>query len=90
MADQLPIAPIPNIMIGYEHLTQKSNLALLFAYKHHRDDFDWFVKADDDTYLIVDHLRTFLSKQNASEPVTFGYNFKVTIMEPSLAIRATD
>jgi glycoprotein-N-acetylgalactosamine 3-beta-galactosyltransferase len=82
IADRLPIAPIPNITSGYDHLTQKSTLALLFAYEHHRNACDWFVKADDDTYLIVDHLRTFLSKQNASEPVTFGYNFKVTMMEP--------
>jgi glycoprotein-N-acetylgalactosamine 3-beta-galactosyltransferase len=77
-SQQLPIAPIPNITAGYDHLTRKSNLALLFAHDQHLNDFDWFVKADDDTYLIVDHLRDFLSEQNASEPVTFGYNFKVT------------
>jgi glycoprotein-N-acetylgalactosamine 3-beta-galactosyltransferase len=75
--ESMPVAPIPNITAGYDHLTRKSNLALLFAHDQHLNDFDWFVKADDDTYLIVDHLRDFLSEQNASEPVTFGYNFKV-------------
>jgi hypothetical protein len=29
--------------------------------------------------LIIDNLRAFLNEQNASEPVTFGYNFKVII-----------
>ena len=81
IADRLPIAPIPNITSGYGHLTQKSTLALLFVYEHHRNACDWFVKADDDTYLIVDHLKTFLSKQNTSEPVTYGYNFKVATVE---------
>ncbi len=74
---QLPIAPIKNITAGYEHLTQKSTLAFLFAHENYLNDFEWFIKADDDTYLFVDHLKTFLSEQNSSEPVTFGYNFKV-------------
>ncbi|CAF4004772.1 unnamed protein product, partial [Adineta steineri] len=78
---QIPIAPIQNIVPGYDHLTQKSTLALLFAYKKYFNDFDWFVKADDDTYLIVENLKAFLSQQNASKPVTFGYNFKVNVPE---------
>ena len=77
-AKQIPIAPIKNIIPGYDHLTQKSNLALLFAYTNYINDYDWFVKADDDTYLFVDNLKTFLSDKNSSEPVTYGYNFKVS------------
>ena len=77
LARQVPIAPIRNITAGYDHLTQKSSLAFLFAYEKHYNDFDWFIKADDDTYLFVDHLQMFLREQNSSEPVTFGYNFKV-------------
>ncbi|UJR27205.1 hypothetical protein I4U23_008501 [Adineta vaga] len=76
---QISIAPISNIIPGYDHLTQKSTLAFLFAYKNYANDFDWFIKADDDTFVIVENLRGFLSKQNASEPVTFGYNFKVIV-----------
>ena len=79
ISKKLPIAPIKNITAGYEHLTQKSVLAFLFAYEHHFNDFDWFIKADDDTYLFVDNLRTFLSDKNSSDPVTFGYNFKVIV-----------
>ena len=78
-AKRLPIAPIKNITGGYNHLTQKSTLAFLFAYENYFHDYEWFVKADDDTYLFVDHLRTFLSEKNTSEPITYGYNFKVTI-----------
>jgi hypothetical protein len=84
---QIPIAPIRNIIAGYDHLTQKSTLAFLFAYENYFNDFDWFVKADDDTYLIVDHLKAFLSEQNSSEPVTFGYNFKVIMIDPLLTVR---
>jgi glycoprotein-N-acetylgalactosamine 3-beta-galactosyltransferase len=79
--EQIPIAPIKNITPGYDHLTQKSTLAFLFAYENYFNDFDWFVKADDDTYLFVDHLKTFLNEQNSSEPLTFGYNVKVIIID---------
>jgi len=80
-AETIPIAPIKNITPGYDHLTQKSTLAFLFAYENYFNDFDWFLKADDDTYLFVDNLKTFLNEQNSSEPVTFGYNFKVIIID---------
>jgi hypothetical protein len=73
----LSIAPIANISSGYGHLTQKTTLALQYIYENFFNDFDWFVKADDDTYLFVENLKSFLKEQNTSEPVTFGYNFKV-------------
>lgn len=77
MTQYLPIAPIEGIIEGYDHLTQKSNFAFLFAHENLRDECGWFVKADDDTYLIIENLKWFLSERNESEPVTFGYNFKV-------------
>jgi len=75
----LPIAPIANLTPGYFHLTKKSTSALIFAYENSFNDTDWFVKADDDTYLFVDNLKRFLKEQNTSLPITFGYNFKVYI-----------
>ncbi|CAF3386474.1 unnamed protein product [Rotaria sp. Silwood2] len=78
-AEKIPIAPIKGIIPGYDHLTQKSVLAFLYTYENYFDDFDWFVKADDDTYLIVENLKKFLSEQNTSEPITFGYNYKVIV-----------
>ena len=75
----LPIAPIVNITPGYEHLTQKTVLALQYAYEHHFSHFDWFVKADDDTYIFMENLKKFLAKQNTFEPVTFGWVSKVRI-----------
>ncbi|CAF3261485.1 unnamed protein product, partial [Rotaria sp. Silwood2] len=75
-AKHISIAPLKNITPGYDHLTQKSTSAFLFAYDNYFNDFEWFVKADDDTFLIVEHLKEFLSEKNTSEPVTFGFNFK--------------
>jgi hypothetical protein len=77
----LSIAPIANLSSGYGHLTQKTTLALQYIYENFFNDFDWFVKADDDTYLFVENLKSFLKEQNTLEPVTFGYNFKVCILD---------
>jgi glycoprotein-N-acetylgalactosamine 3-beta-galactosyltransferase len=77
----LPIAPIANITPGYGHLTQKSTLAFHYVYKHFLNDYEWFVKADDDTYLFIENLKLFLKDKNSSDPVTFGYNFNVKIFK---------
>jgi glycoprotein-N-acetylgalactosamine 3-beta-galactosyltransferase len=76
----LPIAPIANITPGYEHLTYKVVSALQYAYEYHFDNFDWFVKADDDTYIFMENMKAFLREQNTSEPVTFGWVSKVCIL----------
>jgi glycoprotein-N-acetylgalactosamine 3-beta-galactosyltransferase len=62
----------------YGNLTYKVLLAFEDAYKI-RPDFDWFLKADDDTFIFYDNLRDFAANKNRSDPITFGYDFKVNV-----------
>ena len=64
---------------GREHLTAKTMHAFDYAYRQHLNEFDWFIKADDDTYLIVENLRYMLSAQSPQEPVYFGHHFKTIV-----------
>jgi len=61
---------------GRDSLWDKTKQAYAYLYKNHLEDADWFLKADDDTYIVVENLRYMLQPYNASEPVYFGCKFK--------------
>ena len=61
---------------GYEHLTQKTMVTFDYVYKHYMNDADWFMKCDDDTYVIVENLRYFLSGEDPKAPKYFGHHFR--------------
>ncbi|CAH1789084.1 unnamed protein product [Owenia fusiformis] len=64
-----------NITEGRQHLSNKSFAAFKYLYNHHLQDFDWFLKADDDTYVIIENLKHFLKGFNPSDPLYFGHHF---------------
>ena len=59
-------------------LSHKVFLTVKHLYNKY-NDYDWYLKADDDTFIFVDNLRQFVADKNSSSPVTFGYDFKVYI-----------
>lgn len=61
---------------GRDQLYWKTIRAFHYAYEHHINEADWFLKADDDTYVIVDNLRWVLGNHTPDEPIYFGRRFK--------------
>lgn len=68
-----------NVEEGRGHLTAKTMHAYKYVYDHHFNDADWFMKADDDTFVIVENLRHFLSDKDPNEPVYHGHHFKALV-----------
>ncbi|XP_073469850.1 glycoprotein-N-acetylgalactosamine 3-beta-galactosyltransferase 1-like [Aquarana catesbeiana] len=61
---------------GRDHLYWKTIRAFQYIYEHHFHEADWFLKADDDTYIVVDNLRYMLSNYTPDQPIYFGKRFK--------------
>lgn len=61
---------------GRDQLYWKTIRAFHYVYEHHVNQADWFLKADDDTYVVVDNLRWILSNHTPEEPIYFGKRFK--------------
>lgn len=65
-----------NVQEGRDSLWAKTKQAYIYLYENHRDEADWFLKADDDTYVVVENLRYMLQPYNSSQPIYFGCKFK--------------
>ncbi|KAM4572024.1 glycoprotein-N-acetylgalactosamine 3-beta-galactosyltransferase 1-A [Fundulus diaphanus] len=61
---------------GRDQLYWKTIRAFHYVHEHHANDADWFLKADDDTFVVVDNLRWLLSNHTPEEPIYFGKRFK--------------
>ncbi|KAJ6640066.1 Glycoprotein-N-acetylgalactosamine 3-beta-galactosyltransferase 1 [Pseudolycoriella hygida] len=67
-----------NVTHDHAHLWGKTKLSFEYIYKYHVNDYDWFLKADDDTYVIVENLRYMLQRHSPESPIYFGNQFQIT------------
>lgn len=65
-----------NVTEGRDKLWAKTKNSFDYVYRNHYQEYDWFVKADDDTYMIMENLRFLLKDFNSSDPLYFGRKFK--------------
>ncbi|XP_043273847.1 glycoprotein-N-acetylgalactosamine 3-beta-galactosyltransferase 1-like [Venturia canescens] len=61
---------------GRDNLWAKTKEAFKFVYEKYKNEAEWFMKADDDTYVIVENLRHMLSSYDPKSPLYFGCRFK--------------
>lgn len=64
---------------GRDYLWGKTRAAFMHAYRHESSQFDWFLKADDDTYVHITNLRNMLERHKPTDSVHFGCKFSMSV-----------
>lgn len=68
----LPEAFALDVPEGRDHLTAKTMSALRLSFENYKDSIDWFLKADDDTFIIMENMKHLLSSLDPKKPHYIG------------------
>lgn len=60
----------------HEKVTEKIYHAFISIFKRF-PNYPWYYLVDDDTYVNMNNMKEFLSDKDPTEPITFGFNFRV-------------
>ncbi|XP_013401138.1 glycoprotein-N-acetylgalactosamine 3-beta-galactosyltransferase 1 isoform X2 [Lingula anatina] len=60
---------------GRGHIAKKAKAAWKYIYEHHLNDADFFIKADPDTYVIVENLKHYLTSRDPKRAEFYGHQF---------------
>lgn len=67
----IPVVPLRGVDDAYPP-QKKSFMMLKYMHDHYLDQYEWFMRADDDVYIKGDRLESFLRSLNSSEPLFLG------------------
>ncbi|KAK7012060.1 glycoprotein-N-acetylgalactosamine 3-beta-galactosyltransferase 1-like isoform X1 [Biomphalaria glabrata] len=70
-----------NVQEGRDNLWAKTKEAFKLIHSKYLETADWFIKCDDDTFLVLENLRYFLQDKSPSEPVYYGRKFKPIVQQ---------
>ncbi|XP_017076042.2 uncharacterized protein LOC108111174 [Drosophila eugracilis] len=66
-----------NVSDTRSNLWGKTKEAFRHSYKTYGHEADWFFKADDDTYAVMENMRKLLQPYSSDTPIYFGSPFKL-------------
>ncbi|CCI40613.1 unnamed protein product [Albugo candida] len=66
----------------HDHLWGKHKASLTYVHNHFRHSYDWFYKADDDAYVIMENLKDYLRQPEIysrwkTEPMQVGHRLRL-------------
>jgi len=72
-----PSLPYIKDVVIYKETTNWSQLkeAITYVYKKHSNDFDWILKVNDNSYVVMENLRHLLYQYDTDWPLIIGQRF---------------
>lgn len=67
----LPVVPLPKVDDSYPP-QKKSFMMLKYMHDHYLDQYDWFMRVDDDIYINTERLESLLRSLNSSKAILLG------------------
>lgn len=64
-----------NTTDSHDFLWTKEAMMMQYVYKNYWHRYDWFYKADDDTFAVIENLRYLLTAYSTENPIFIGYKF---------------
>ena len=69
-----------NMTDEYNRITEKALLTFEYIYDNLMEEFDWLVRANDDSYIIMENLKLFLSNRCSDDMSIYGKVLRHTHM----------
>ncbi|KAJ8343932.1 hypothetical protein SKAU_G00312610 [Synaphobranchus kaupii] len=67
----LPVVPLQKVDDSYPP-QKKSFMMLKYMHDHYLDQYEWFMRVDDDIYIHTERLESFLRSLNSSKAILLG------------------
>lgn len=67
---------VVNVTEERQYLWGKTKQGLQQVFENYGNDYDWFLKADDDSWIFMENLRHFLYAYSPEMPIYFGCKLK--------------
>ncbi|KAK0394181.1 hypothetical protein QR680_000607 [Steinernema hermaphroditum] len=58
-----------------DHSWEKIRKVFKYAYENLYEKFDWYLRADDDAYIVMENLEKFVGRYDSNKPHLFGYRW---------------
>lgn len=70
-----------NVTDTQSHVWGKVKLMLKYIHRNYLNEYDWFIKGDDEIFLMPENLRFLLSAYSPDDPIYFGHKFNMTALK---------
>ena len=81
--DQLQVIELENVS-GRRNLWNKLKLSLVHVWQNYNNTFDYLLKADDDTFVVMDNLMSRLSHMSPEKKFLLGHKQSDQVLVSSL------